>query len=103
MKPVNRKAVKDYYDIIEHPMELETIIKKISAHKYSSRAEFLHDMGLIKSNCIKYNGENSAYTKTATLVYEAAEEGINEVCKCKEYVICVNENESIFNITTCNL
>ena len=79
MKPVNRKTVKDYYDIIERPMELETIIKKIAQHKYNTRQEFLDDVNLIRTNCVKYNGETSNYTKTATLLYEAAVEGIKEV------------------------
>ena len=82
MKPVNRKTVKDYYDIIERPMELETIIKKIAQHKYNTRQEFLDDVNLIRTNCVKYNGETSNYTKTATLLYEAAVEGIKEVNIC---------------------
>lgn len=29
MKPVNKKVVKDYYNVIKHPMDLETIGKKV--------------------------------------------------------------------------
>lgn len=30
LKPVNKKMVKDYYNIIKRPMDLETIAKKVS-------------------------------------------------------------------------
>ena len=29
MKPVDKKKVKDYYDVVKHPMDLETISKKV--------------------------------------------------------------------------
>ena len=29
MKPVNKKAVKDYYEVIKQPMDLETMTLKI--------------------------------------------------------------------------
>lgn len=30
LKPVNKKQIKDYYDVIKQPMDLETIAKKVS-------------------------------------------------------------------------
>ena len=80
LKPVNRKLVPDYYDVIEKPMEVETITKKIEKHKYHSRDDFLGDFLLIKNNSVKYNGAESKYTVTATQLYEAAETGVKEVC-----------------------
>lgn len=35
LKPVNKKLVKDYYNVIKRPMDLETISKKV-ASKYST-------------------------------------------------------------------
>lgn len=29
VKPVNKKLVKDYYNIVKHPMDLETITKRV--------------------------------------------------------------------------
>merc|ERR1712083_661826 len=46
MKPVNKKQVKDYYEKIKQPMDLETISRKITSHKYHSREEFVRDMKL---------------------------------------------------------
>lgn len=31
MKPVNKKNVKDYYEIIQSPMDLSTIAKKVKS------------------------------------------------------------------------
>ncbi|KAI8436012.1 hypothetical protein MSG28_004148, partial [Choristoneura fumiferana] len=47
LKPVNKKQVKDYYNVIKKPIDMETMGKKIQAHKYHSRAEFLRDIQLI--------------------------------------------------------
>ena len=37
MKPVNRKQLKVYYEMIKEPMDLETVTKKVSKHNYHSR------------------------------------------------------------------
>ncbi|XP_078787377.1 transcription initiation factor TFIID subunit 1 isoform X10 [Oryzias latipes] len=63
--PVNKKFVPDYYKVIPNPMDLETIRKNISKHKYQNRDAFLSDVSLIHANSIKYNGPDSPYTKTA--------------------------------------
>uniref|UniRef100_A0A8C8RWJ7 Transcription initiation factor TFIID subunit n=1 Tax=Pelusios castaneus TaxID=367368 RepID=A0A8C8RWJ7_9SAUR len=63
--PVNKKFVPDYYKVIINPMDLETIRKNISKHKYQNRETFLDDVKLILTNSIKYNGPDSQYTKTA--------------------------------------
>ncbi|XP_047235419.1 transcription initiation factor TFIID subunit 1 isoform X5 [Girardinichthys multiradiatus] len=63
--PVNKKFIPDYYKVIVNPMDLETIRKNISKHKYQNRETFLSDISLIHANSIKYNGPDSPYTKTA--------------------------------------
>ncbi|XP_058279230.1 transcription initiation factor TFIID subunit 1 isoform X2 [Hirundo rustica] len=63
--PVNKKFVPDYYKVIANPMDLESIRKNISKHKYQNRETFLDDVNLILANSIKYNGSDSQYTKTA--------------------------------------
>jgi transcription initiation factor TFIID subunit 1 len=62
MRPVNKKAVKDYYEIIKQPMDLETMTAKIKGRKYHSREEFLHDMELIYRNSLQFNGETNEFT-----------------------------------------
>lgn len=73
LKPVNRKLVKDYYNVIKRPMDLETISNKVATHKYHSRHEFLVDIQQILENCILYNGKDSQYTQKA--------EQLVKVCK----------------------
>ncbi|XP_033834923.1 transcription initiation factor TFIID subunit 1 isoform X6 [Periophthalmus magnuspinnatus] len=63
--PVNKKFVPDYHKVIANPMDLETVRKNISKHKYQNREIFLFDISLIHTNSIKYNGPDSPYTKTA--------------------------------------
>uniref|UniRef100_A0A8C5QR58 Transcription initiation factor TFIID subunit n=1 Tax=Leptobrachium leishanense TaxID=445787 RepID=A0A8C5QR58_9ANUR len=63
--PVNKKFVTDYYKVITHPMDLETIRQNISKHKYQNREHFHSDVNLIFANSVRYNGVDSPYTKTA--------------------------------------
>lgn len=72
LKPVNKKQVKDYYTVIRKPMDLETVTKKVAAHKYHSRQEFLADIALISKNCEQYNGAESTFTAQSKVLLEAA-------------------------------
>ncbi|XP_012231076.1 transcription initiation factor TFIID subunit 1 [Linepithema humile] len=78
MKPVNKKIVKDYYTYITQPMDLETISKKVSAHKYHSRHEFLRDIEQILKNCIQYNGKDSSFTHKAEVLVKVCKETLDE-------------------------
>merc|ERR1719367_1604266 len=74
MKPVNKKQVKDYYDKIKQPMDLETMSKKIVSHKYHSRQEFVDDMKLIYTNSLTFNGENHEVTTRAKFLLDTVED-----------------------------
>ncbi|XP_032593428.1 transcription initiation factor TFIID subunit 1 isoform X2 [Drosophila grimshawi] len=78
-KPVNKKAIKDYYTVIKKPMDLETIFKNIENHVYHSRAEYLADIDLIASNCEQYNGSEAQYTKNAKKIVEHAHSELQKV------------------------
>ena len=78
LKPVNKKLVKDYYNIVKNPMDLETVAKKIKAHKYHNRTEFLHDLDLILENSIAYNGQESQFTEKAKALGRIAAETLEE-------------------------
>lgn len=78
VKPVNKKLVKDYYNIVKHPMDLETIAKKVKSHKYHSRQEFMSDVERILGNCVLYNGKESPFTQKAEALVKACQEMLDE-------------------------
>lgn len=79
MKPVSKKLVKDYYNVIKRPMDLETISKKVTAHKYHSRHDFLRDIEQILENCTLYNGKDSKYTSQAEQLVKICKDTLDEV------------------------
>ncbi|KAF7651524.1 hypothetical protein LDENG_00109730 [Lucifuga dentata] len=76
--PVNKKFVPDYYKVIINPMDLESIRKNISKHKYQNRDAFLSDVSLIHTNSSKYNGPDSPYTKTALEIVNVCKQTLSE-------------------------
>ncbi|XP_076353714.1 bromodomain-containing protein 3-like isoform X2 [Tachypleus tridentatus] len=56
-KPVSSvfPGLKDYHDVIKHPMDLETVKQKFESREYKSPEEFASDVRLIFTNCYKYN------------------------------------------------
>uniref|UniRef100_A0ABM0M5Q9 Transcription initiation factor TFIID subunit 1-like n=1 Tax=Saccoglossus kowalevskii TaxID=10224 RepID=A0ABM0M5Q9_SACKO len=54
-QPVNIKFVKDYYKVIKHAMDLESIRVHIQHHYYHHRDEFLDHVELLVANSRKYN------------------------------------------------
>ena len=47
--------VPDYYEIIQNPMDLSSMMTKIDLHKYQTVQQFLKDIDLICSNALEYN------------------------------------------------
>jgi len=78
MKPVNKKAVKDYYEVIKQPMDLETMTLKIKTRKYHSREAFMKDLELIYTNSRTFNGETNEFTIKAKKVLDATYTYINQ-------------------------
>ncbi|XP_065336082.1 transcription initiation factor TFIID subunit 1 [Cloeon dipterum] len=77
-KPVNKKLVKDYYEIIKCPMDLETVAKKVKSHKYHKCQEFIADIELIYNNCVLYNGMDSHFTHKAGVLVEISKKLLAE-------------------------
>ncbi|KZP04902.1 Bromodomain-containing protein, partial [Athelia psychrophila] len=55
LKPVARADVPDYYEVIQTPMDLATMGRKVKQKTYKSKREFRDDLDLIWSNCWTYN------------------------------------------------
>ena len=72
IKPVNKKQMRHYYDVIKNPMDLETMDAKANKHAYHSRAEFLADLELIYHNSVTFNGHDNDYTHKARKILDVA-------------------------------
>ena len=71
-KPVSRKAIPRYYEMISHPMDLSTIKTKIEKYEYRTADSMLKDLELVKTNAIKFNGAGTMLAIEATGIYDTA-------------------------------
>lgn len=77
---VNRREVPDYYLIINQPMDLGTMAKKLRRLAYSSKKEFEADLKLIYDNCMFYNTrEDSIYRSYVKTLMEKASQLLAQV------------------------
>lgn len=66
LNKVNKREAPDYAQVIAVPMDLGTVLKKLKALAYQSKAQFAADLYLIYSNCLTYNSDpSSVYRKHA--------------------------------------
>jgi hypothetical protein len=76
-----------YYEVVKKPITLEQISNNIKAGNYNHSEDFVTDMKLISSNCIKYYSKWKNKYGTAAMEFEKLLEH-----KLLEYV---EENESV--------
>lgn len=55
LQRVSKREAPDYFNVIKYPMDIGTMIKKLKQLAYKSKKEFVDDLNLIWSNCLKYN------------------------------------------------
>ena len=78
-KPVNKKSVKNYYEVIKSPMDLETLESNAQNHLYKSREAFLKDVALLYENSVHFNGKDSQFTEKAAEILSIAKMALNEL------------------------
>ncbi|KAJ1954316.1 Transcriptional activator spt7 [Linderina pennispora] len=70
---VKRRDAPDYYEVIENPMDLSTMAKKLRALHYNSKDEFWGDVQQIRDNCYTYNTEpGNVYRRNADAMLKKA-------------------------------
>ncbi|ESO06581.1 hypothetical protein HELRODRAFT_64016 [Helobdella robusta] len=52
-------GLDDYHELIEMPMDLGTVKRKIESNEYKTASEFANDVRLIFTNCYRYNAHGS--------------------------------------------
>jgi hypothetical protein len=54
-----QSAYPEYYDVIKHPMDLDTAKQKLAHGEYTSVEEVLSDLRQVWENCRLFNAEGS--------------------------------------------
>lgn len=67
LQRVNKREAPDYYNVIKQPMDIGTMMKKLKQLQYKSKKEFVDDLMLIWSNCLKYNADPSHFLRKKAL------------------------------------
>lgn len=78
MEKPPRKIYPDYYDIIQNPMDMNTIEHNIRTDKYTAVEEVVSDYRLMFSNCRQYNEEGSNIYEDANNLERALNEKLKE-------------------------
>ncbi|KAG5542608.1 hypothetical protein RHGRI_022212 [Rhododendron griersonianum] len=71
-EPVDPDELPDYHEIIDHPMDFQTVRKKLDEDRYSNLEEFEADVFLICSNAMEYNASDTVYFRQARTIQEVA-------------------------------
>lgn len=63
LQPVDEKQVEDYYTVIKHPMDLQTMQQKLDKGLYDTPKAFVEDVKLIIKNCRQYNKPKTSFCR----------------------------------------
>ncbi|XP_060068944.1 bromodomain adjacent to zinc finger domain protein 1A-like [Ylistrum balloti] len=78
LKPVSKKLVPDYHDIIACPMDFSTIRNKINSFIYTDALSIVKDVRLIFANCAQYNKKQTPEYKAGGLLSKLFEKRLRE-------------------------
>ena len=90
MKPVNRRVLPRYYEIISNPIDLSTMRDKIGKYEYRTADALVKDFELMKNNAIKFNTAASPIAQEAIAIHEFVRDQVqasrSELTKLEEQV-----------------
>uniref|UniRef100_A0A2M4A8V7 Putative chromatin remodeling complex rsc subunit rsc1/polybromo n=1 Tax=Anopheles triannulatus TaxID=58253 RepID=A0A2M4A8V7_9DIPT len=78
MEKPSKKFYPDYYQVIQHPIDMTTIENNIKSDRYSTIDDIVGDYRLMFSNCRKYNEEGSMIYEDANILETALNEKLKE-------------------------
>lgn len=74
----SKKLYPDYYQVIQHPIDMTTIENNIKSDRYGVLDDAVGDYRLMFSNCRKYNEEGSMIYEDANILEKALNEKLKE-------------------------
>ena len=77
LRPVDRRQIPRYYEVISDPIDLSTIRDKNSRCEYRTADSFIDEFELMKNNAIKFNGPASFLAKEATAIFDFVRSAID--------------------------
>jgi hypothetical protein len=72
--------IPGYRNVIEHPMDFTTMIKKITEGQYTEYVPFENDMELVFTNCKKFNPADTVYYKEANRLHRYYRKWKKDLC-----------------------
>lgn len=79
MEKPSKKLYPDYYTIIQHPIDMNTIQKNIENDRYGTIDDIVGDYRLMFNNCRKYNEENSMIYDDANMMERILNDKLKEL------------------------
>jgi len=79
--------IPDYYNIIKHPMDLNTVKVRLREKQYNSGTDAIADITLVFSNCIKYNGKDADVSKMCNALKEIFVKKLKDLPTPEEEVV----------------
>lgn len=87
VKLPSKKLYADYYTLIESPISLAEINKKVSKSAYADTKEFVLDFQLMYDNAVKYNDPDSWIVHDAEKLLESVEEQVQSIGSLEEVTV----------------
>lgn len=77
-RPVSRKQMPQYYEIIKDPIDLQTIRDKNARYEYRTCNLFVEDFLLMQNNAVRFNGKDTIIGEEATKIYQFVKETVDK-------------------------
>ena len=77
-RPVGRRDIPHYYEVISDPIDLQTMRDKNSRYEYKTADALVKEFELMKNNAIKFNGPASVLGREAEAIYEYVKKEVED-------------------------